>query len=111
MQGWRREKTQFHPTGLCKDPNDDCAYGRQLPKRRNRSRAWQPILGRRLAWVEIEMGMRIPSGSPAMATSQSSAAQWQQRTQQAQIKAVVASAPPPAPPPPANTGQYINLVA
>jgi hypothetical protein len=58
---------------------------------------------------EVDMGMRIPSGSSATATSQSSVAQWQQRVQQAQVQALVPSTP--AAPPPANTGQYLNLVA
>jgi hypothetical protein len=60
--------------------------------------------------MEVDMGMRIPSGSPAMATSQSSVAQWQQKTQQALVQALV-NAPPPPSPPPANTGQYLNVVA
>jgi hypothetical protein len=54
--------------------------------------------------------MRIPSGTSAAATSQSSVAQWQQRTQQAQIQAVVKSTPPSSPPP-ANTGKHINVTA
>ena len=57
------------------------------------------------------MGMRIPSNTAAAATSQSTVAQWQQRTQQAQIKAVE-SAPTPAPSKPApGTGLHVNLTA
>jgi hypothetical protein len=56
------------------------------------------------------MGMRIPSGGSDAVASQSSVAQWQQRTQQAEIKALVDATPPPSPPP-ANTGQYVNLTA
>lgn len=60
--------------------------------------------------LEVQMGMRIPPSSTPAVSSQSSVAQWQQRTQQAQIKAVVESAVPTSPPP-ANTGKYINLTA
>jgi hypothetical protein len=60
--------------------------------------------------MEVLMGMRIPSGGSDAVASQSSVAQWQQRTQQAEIKALVDATPPPSPPP-ANTGQYVNLTA
>jgi nucleoid-associated protein YgaU len=56
------------------------------------------------------MGMRVPSGNAAAVTGQSSVAQWQQRTQQAQIAAVV-NTPPPAPKAPAGTGLHVNLTA
>ena len=60
------------------------------------------------------MGMRIPSGSPAPATSLTSVAQWRQRTQPAEVLALVNSAAPPSTPagtPSGNLGRNVNLTA
>ena len=57
------------------------------------------------------MGMRIPSSNAAAATSLSSVAQWQQRTQQVKAQAVVNTQPAPPSKPTATMGQHVNLVA